>query len=468
MLKNIIIAGVFALVGCGVGFSNGAFAADKKSSDKPAAESPSRYSDKVPGLKEQKNFPPRPKPVFELFQDYVNEGEYCCEFELPTGMVVSPGLLLYGFINTGLEVTDNGVADTAVDLVTRLDLFLNLTLSGTERILVGVSPLEDEGGPRTRYSFQPNSGFINESNIRLTTAFFEGELSEIFPKIDWLGRLPLDYEFSIGRQRVIIQDGLLINDMLDSLAVTRSTIPFPGSNFARIGGFVAVNNVQRSNHIDDPHGELYGIFTSADIAHSTIDLDLVYVDSSDAIGDQFNIGASYTHGYVILERAVDTKVHLSSSFTPDQETAQATDGTLLYTSFSWAPKRTDDIMYVNLFGAIGDYAPAARERGGPLGLTGLLFAPNGLAGPAINNGAKDSFGGSIGYQLIWPTLDRNLVFEIGGKKDDSHGEVDRVGAAIRYAQKIHTHVFFEVGGFAVMQEDIDDAFGIRTKINIVF
>jgi hypothetical protein len=466
MLKNIIIAGVFALIG--FGFSNDVFADEKKSSAKPAAESPSRYSDKVPGLKEQKDFPPRPKPIFELFQDYVNEGEYCCEFELPTGMIVSPGLLLYGFINAGLEVTDNGVADTAVDFVTRLDLFMNLTLSGTERILVGISPLERESGPRTRYSFQPESGFQNEMNLRLTTAFFEGELSEIFPKIDWLGRLPLDYEFSFGRQRAIIQDGILINDTMDSIAVTRSTIPFPGSNFARIGGFVGVNNVQRSNQIDDPDGELYGIFSSADIAHSTVDLDLIYVDSSDAIGDQFNIGASFTRAFIFLERSVDTKIHLASSFTPDQETAQATDGTLLYASFSWAPKRTDDIMYVNLFGATGAYAPASRERGGPLSLAGLLFSGNGLAGPAISNRANDTYGGAIGYQLIWPALDRNLVFEIGGKEDNSPGGIDRFGAAVRYSQKLNQHTFFEVGGFAVKQDSIDEAYGIRTKLNIAF
>lgn len=464
MLKNLIIASIVALFGWTAGNSNG-IAAEKK----PDPESSSRYSDKPPGLKDRKLLPNRPKPIFETGQDYVNEGPYGYEFELPTGMVVSPGLVLFGNLNTGLEITDNGVADTTAEWVTKLDLFMNLTLSGTERILVGISPMEREGGPRSRYQFQPNSEWKGEANLRLTTAFFEGELSEMFPHLDLLGRLPLDYEIAIGRQRVIIQDGLLINDTMDSLAVTRSTIPFTGSNFARIGGFVAVNNVQRSNHIDDGDGELYGIFTSADIAHSTVDLNLVYVDSSDEIGDQFNIGLGYTHAFIFMERAIDTQIHFAASLTPDQETAQATDGAMLFTSFSWAPKRTDDIMYVNLFGALDAYAPAARERGGPLGIMGLLFSGNGLAGAAINNRAIDSYGGTIGYQMFFSTaLDRNLIFEIGGKADHSPGGIDRVGAAVRYSQAVNQHVFFEVGGFAVHQESIDEAYGIRTKINVIF
>ncbi|MDP6059294.1 MAG: hypothetical protein QGH33_10395, partial [Pirellulaceae bacterium] len=375
MLRNLIVVPVLALVVCGVGFSNGTVAADENSEDVNSSESSSRYSDKVPGLKEVKDLPQRPTPLLELWQDYVEQGPYKYEFELPTGMVVSPGLVLFGNANTGLEITDNG-ADTTTEWVSTLNLFLNLTLSGTERILIGVSPLQRESGAKTRYSFDgidnDLDGFQNENNLRLSTAFFEGELSEMFPKLDWEGRLPLDYEVAFGRQLVISQGGMLINDTMDSVAVTRSTIPLPGTNFARIGGLVAFNNVHRSNNIDDSEGELYGIFSAADVAHSTIELDMAYVNSTDTIGDQFNIGASLIHPFIILEHAVDTTIRLANSHTPDQETAQATDGTLLYTSFSWAPKRTDDIMYLNAFATRKSYAPAARTAAGPLGIVGLL------------------------------------------------------------------------------------------------
>ncbi len=467
MPRHLIIAGIIALLGCGVGFANGAAAADPETGSVNADESSSRYSDEIPGLKEQEDLPKGPRPLFEWGQDYVLEGPYEYEFELPTGMVVSPGLVMFGNLNTGIEVTDDGVADTDVAWVTTLDLFMNLTLSGTERILVGLSPLKRESGAKTRYQFEPDAGFENENNLRLSTAFFEGELSEMFPKLDFEGRLPLDYEISFGRQGVVIQDGVLINDSMDSVALTRSTVLLPGTNFARIGGLVALNNVHRSNNVDDDEGELYGIFSSADLHHSTVNLDMIYVDSSRAIGDQVNIGASLIRPFIILERSVDTTIHLAHSYTPDEETAQATDGTLLYSSFSWAPKRTSDIMYVNAFAAIDSYAPAARGSAGPLGVTGLLFAGNGLAGAPISNRADHAYGGALGYQKFF-SLRSNLVLEVGGKVDNSPGGLNRFGAGVRYSQALGERTFFEVGGFAVDQDSIDSAFGLRTKLNVIF
>jgi hypothetical protein len=469
MPRHLIITGLIALLGCGVGFTSGAVASDPETGSADADESSSRYSDEIPGLKEQDDLPKGPRPLLEWGQGYLLEGPYDYEFELPTGMVVSPGLVMFGNLNTGIEITDNGVADTDVAWVTTLDLFMNLTLSGTERILIGVSPLKRQSGAKTRYQFEPDGGFENETNLRLSTAFFEGELSEMFPKLDIEGRLPLDYEISFGRQGVVIQDGVLINDTMDSVALTRSTVPLPGTNWARIGGLVALNNVHRSNNTDDAEGELYGIFSSVEAHHSTFNLDMTYVNSSRAIGDQINIGASLIRPFILLEHDVDTTIHLAQSITPDVETAAATDGTLLYSSFAWAPKRTDDIMYVNAFVALDNYAPAARASGGPLGITGLLFAGNGLAGAPINNAAKSSYGGALGYQMFFsPALRRNLIFEIGGKVDNTSGGTDRVGAAVRYSQAIGRRTFFEVGGFAVDQGSIDSAFGLRTKISVIF
>ena len=256
---------------------------------------------------------------------------------------------------------------------------------------------------------------------------------------------------------------------MDSIAITKSTIPLPGTNWARLGGIFAWNNVNRSNNIDDDDGLLYGIFSSVEFDHSTINLDTTYIDSSNAIGDQFNIAAEYFREFIILEHAVDTTVRLATSRAPDGETAQATDGTMLYTSFSWAPRGTVDIMYLNAFAANDNYAPAARAAGGPLGGTGLLFSPNGLGGPAINNRAKKAYGGTLGYQMFFsPALRRNLIFEIGGKVDNTAGGIDRFGAAVRYSQALGQHTFFEVGGFAVDQDTINEAYGLRTKINVIF
>jgi len=379
--------------------------------------------------------------------------------------------VVFGDLNTGLEHTDTG-AESTTEWVTTMNLFANLTLSGTERILLGVSPLTRRTGSKTRHTFEPTEDWHGEFGPRLTTAFFEGELSEIFPRLDWDGRRPLDYQISFGRQAVVSQGGMLINDSMDSIALTRSTIPFSGTNFARVGGFIGWNNIHRSNNADDNDAELYAIFSAVEAGHATYELDLVYTNSDAAGGDQINIGASFIHPFIILEHDVDTTIRFANWSTPGgAETGSATDGSLLYTSFSWAPKKTDNIVYVNAFGGLNNYAPAARMMGtgGPLGIVGLLFAGNGLAGAPINNFSNKAWGGAVGYQMFFSAaLRRNLILELGGKADNSVGGINRFGAAVRYSQALGQHVFFEVGGYAVDQESTDNAYGVRTKLNIVF
>ena len=62
-------------------------------------------------------------------------------------------------------------------------------------------------------------------NIVPETLFFEGDFGEIFPGLDPYDTKLLDYGFSVGRQPVLIQDGLLINaNRLDAVTVTRNTL----------------------------------------------------------------------------------------------------------------------------------------------------------------------------------------------------------------------------------------------------
>jgi hypothetical protein len=466
MPRNLLVAASVALVGCWAVFSNGPAAADEAAD---LENSPSRYSDEVTGLTERDDLPMRPVPFIELWQDYVNQGPYEHEFELPTGMVVSPGLIVYGVAQTGIEYTENGEADHTTEWVNTLSLFANLTLSGTERILVGMTPLNRESGAKSRYRFEPTSEWHNESRARLSTAFFEGELSEMFPKLDMGGFLPMDWEIAFGRQAVLSQAGVLINDSMDSLALTRSTIPYPGTSFARLGGLVAVNGVHRKNNKDDINANLFALFSETQFHHSTAELDFVYIESEDAKGDQFNVGGSWVRQYILFDHAVDTTTRIAQSYTPDEETAFVSNGTLLYSSIAFAPKRTDNILYINTFGALNSYAPASRQAGGPLGIVGLLFSGNGLAGAAINNGGNDAYGGSIGYQMFFSgALRSNLIIEAGGKVDNTSGGVNRAGAQIRYSQAWGRRLFFEVGGYGVAQESMSEGYGIRTKINVIF
>jgi hypothetical protein len=467
MLKKLIIIGFIAAMGMIVGMSNPVGAQDKGLVDRD----PLRYSDEVKGLKP---VPDRPQPLVEWGQGYLKEGAYCCEFQLPTGMVISPNLLIFGNLRTGLQAIDDGADPSTSQWVNTFDIFGNLKLTGTERIFVGISPLTGRSGGKTKFNFQPGDQFDNELNARLSTLFFEGELSEMFPKLDLAGRTALDWEIAFGRQPVLIHDGLLIQDTMDSVSLTRSTVPLPGTQFARIGGIFGWNGVHRSNNQEDNEANLYGLLSSVDVGHHTFDLDMTYVDSVKSRGDQFNIALGATQRILLLNTHFDTTFRIAGSVATDDETALADDGAVLFSSIAWAPKTTDpwdNIAYLNLFWAIDNYKSVSRKTGGPLGLTGLLFAGNELgAFTPISNQADESFGGSLGYQIFFsPALRRHLILEIGGRKDDSPGGFNALGIGAKISQAIGQHTFVSMDLFGVHQGGTRDTrYGLRSELNIIF
>lgn len=459
MLKKLTLIGIIAATAGFVAISNNVF----------SAQETSRYSDKKTVLRQ--DIPKRPQPL-ELLQGFQREGPLDYEYQLPTGMVISPNLVFHGIYRNGIQAIDNGIARTRVEWVNNLDLFATLTLSGTERIHVGMSPLKEDGR-NTKYTFEPDAddGWHNELNSEVTTLFFEGDLTEILPKLDWEGRRPLDYGIAVGRQPVLAQDGFLIADnAMDSVAITRNTWPFRGTAFGRYTFLYGWHGVHRSNNTEDNRAQLFGLLTSMDVSHSTVDLDMTYLDSTNKRGDQFNIALSAVQPVILFDTFFNTTFRLMGSLAPDEETAQVSEGALLFASISWAPKRTHNIAYLNVFGAIDRYAPASRKKGGPLGRTGLLFAGHPLAsGAPIRNRAHDSFGGSLGYQMFFsPGNRRNLILEVGGKVDDSPGGFNTGGIAAKISQALGHRAFFTIDVFGIHQESRDNAFGLRTELTFRF
>ncbi|MDP6111446.1 MAG: hypothetical protein QGG53_06210 [Planctomycetota bacterium] len=459
MFRKLIPVSLIISVACAATFTTGLFAGDDES----------RYSDEVKGM--SKDIPKRPEPLIELLQGYQRPGRLDYEIELPTGMVLSPNLTVYGVYRTGPQAVNNGVDPTRVEWVHELSLFSALTLTHTERVVVGMAPLQ-EGGSRSKHIFEPDDekGTVNKLNGRITSLFFEGDLSEMLPKLDWEGRRPLDYGIAVGRQPVLIQDGFLIADLMDSVAITRNTIPFGSAAFGRLTFLYGWNEINRSNNAEVGQTSIYGLFSGFDLYSSTVELDTAFLDSTDAAGDQFNIALSAVQPIIVLGTEFNTTFRVAHSAAVDDETAQATDGTLFHTNISWAPKTTHNIAYVNAFWAVDQYAPASRSVGGPLGRAGLLFAGNGLAsGSPISNLTNETFGGSVGYQMFL-THDnrRNLILEASGKVDDSPTGFSAFGIGGKISQAIGHHALISVDIFGIEQESRENSYGLRSELTIKF
>ena len=129
---------------------------------------------------------------------------------------------MFGTYRTGVNYFDNQSTTNVTEWANRLDLFGQLNLTGTERVLVGIRPLDNENVNRRRftgYDFR-NGRSIDAWNVNVQTLFFEGDFGEIFPNIDPFDFLAQDYGFSVGRQPMSFQQGLLVNeDMIDATYV---------------------------------------------------------------------------------------------------------------------------------------------------------------------------------------------------------------------------------------------------------
>jgi len=435
----------------------------------------SRLSDEPTKFFTQGDIPERPALLLELGDAFLGEGNLSGGFELPTGAVWQPSLWVFGTFRTAVQTIDTGDADRISEWANRFDFFANLQLTGTEKIVLGIRPFDkNRPGQFSGYTFEPedDQGFDNELNPNIRTFFAEGDLGSLFPDLDPEGTTLLDFGFTVGRQPLIFQDGILLNDTVDSVGLVRNNVRLPGVSNLRISGIWGWNELQRTSagvaQSPDDDAHLFSLFTSWDLPGATVNVDGAYVldfgDDGDAIYGGIS-SAQRIGGY-------NTTFRVNGSLSLEEETSLVTDGLLFSAEVSWTPHRSDDTVYINPFGTIGTFTQAGRkpiDGGGPLAPLGILFAsPNiGSFGSEISNRANDVAGIALGYQAFWDDHWRNLALEIAARKDlgldNSDGGFDQLAFGFQLQQKILQQALIQFEGFVALQEDQSEAYGARTE-----
>ncbi len=435
-------------------------------------------------FKSLSDIPQRPALALELGDPFLDTGPLHEGFEVPIlGAVWQPRLWAYMIGRTALQTFDNGAPGRAreSEWANRLDLFVNLQLTGTEKLLLGLRPLDQNRPERfTRYTFSgADEGFQSELNLDIETLFFEGDLGSLIPNLDQAGIEPIDFGFTVGRQPFTFQEGILINDTIDAVGLIRNNIPFPGTSNFRISGLWGWNRLDRNDPSSDDDQNTYGLFTAIDAPVSTYNLDLIYVDddgSPDA--DGFYVGASAIQRLAALG-GISTAFRINSSIALDKETGDSAtgdnvigDGTLLSAELSKTPKGSDDIVYFNPFWSIGNFTQAGREPilGGPLASLGILFASPSLSnyGAEVNPFTDDVVGFATGYQAFWDNKRRNLILEVAGRHDYGGDGFDSLGFGFQLQQALGQHVQLQFESFYTINEDRGDGAGARTELLIVY
>ena len=443
---------------------------DAGAADHPSGEHGSRLTDERIPL-DPNAVPERPRPLVELGDPFLGSGTLEKGFELPTGAVWQPSLLVFGTLRTAYQSFDDE-AGRYSELAGRLDLFANLQLSGTERLVAGFRPL-DRDGRFTSYvlaSDLPDSEedeFLDALNGELTSLFFEGDFGEIFPNLSRDDFSPTDIGFSIGRQPLLFQEGLLINDSIDGIGVTRNTLQPHGTSNFRATLFWGWNEIDRSttagtaDNREDDGAQLYGLLTSTDLRRSTVDADLVWVRSAVRDGNrgpETATGGDLAAGGISFVQRIGkaaTSFRVLGSYALD-DTTDTADGLLLFSEASWSPPHGHDHLYVNGFWAMDEFVSAARgpATGGPLGRAGINFAAVGLGryGAALSSRARDVAGGAVGYQRFFDHTRKQLLVELGARVGTADEVSDAVATTVRYQAALGRRFVVVVDGFVGRRE----------------
>lgn len=420
--------------------------------------------------------PNRPPLLLELGDPFLDTGKLDDGFEVPLlGAVWQPRLWSYLIGRTTLQTFDNGAPGRLRDTewASRIDLFANLQLTGTEKILLGLRPVDQNRFERfSRYTFDgAEEGFKNAINLDIETLFFEGDLGSLIPNLDKAGMRPIDFGFTVGRQPINFQEGILINDTVDAVGIVRNNIPFPGTSNLRISGMWSWNRLNRNDRRDaDPM--MFGLFAAADTPVSTFNLDTIYVHD-DQDGDGFYLGVSAIQRIRALG-GLSTAFRINTSFALEDEIPGNVigNGVLITAEFSKTVEGSDDIVYLNPFFGIGNFTQAGREPilGGPLANTGILFASPNLSTytAEINPFTNDVVGFATGYQAFWDDHRRNLILEIGGRHDFEGDDSNTLGVGFQMQQAFGRHFQLQFEAFYAYNDEQDDGSGGRVELLVVY
>jgi hypothetical protein len=397
----------------------------------------------------------------------------------------SPQLVVFGDWRTAMAYNDNGNGDPVGQLATRLNLFFDLKLTATERILMFYTPLQNNG-KFTRITFDDQNGdgldFDLEVDDEPVTLFFEGDAGAIiagvtdeFQSYDMpiaFGRVPLFFQNGIWFDDAFLGGAFTIPAQNSALFdITNYDITFfaggaeiTSDAFTKPNGAGGVKN-------DDNEAAMIGAIGFFDVAEGYLEVGAAYLhDKKQSDGDEsyLNLTAAFSKRYGgFVSNA--TRVFMAVG---QEEAANTADGTLLIIENALITHLPLTLIpYGNFF--IGKGSPQAAAKGdGILKNVGLAFETDALTGfPKLDDDGRDTLGGAIGVQYLFG-LDQQLVVEAAAvfPWDNENGNIqdNQFALSVRYQRPLSNQWIFRTDAIYGHLIGAEDIFGARVEMRYKF
>ena len=391
--------------------------------------------------------------------------------------LLTPAFTVYGDYRTGVGVHRNN-GKPVRSLAQRLNLDMDLRLTGTERFHLFTGPL-DHNGRFTRLDFSDNKvKFEEELDFQLDTAFFEGDLGAITGS--WLGDdAPVDLPFTCGMVPLLYQNGIWMEDAIAGFAVGAPWKHSRALNWANydatfFAGFNQVTSPAFNN--DNNAAAVYGTAWFIEAYNGYIEADYAFLDDLDKLDRSYhNAAIAYTRRYF---GRISNSVRLIGNIGQSGPAInRSADGALLLFENSLISEQPSTFVpYWNCFVGNGRPQSVARatNAGGILRNTGINFETDGLTGyPTLNATASNSYGGAVGLNVLSADFRKQLVFEFAAL--DTYGNPALSAAAgpeyaigTRYQTALNNRLIWRVDLMNGWFDNAPDIYGTRSEIRWKF
>ncbi len=392
--------------------------------------------------------------------------------------LLTPSFIVYGDYRTGVGVHHNNGKHVR-SLAQRLNLDMDLRLTGTERFHMFTGPL-DHNGRFTRLDFSDNNNikFEEELDFQPDTAFFEGDLGAITGS--WLGDdAPFDLPFTCGLVPLLYQNGIWMEDAIAGFAVGapwKHNRALNWSNYEAtfFAGFNQVTSPAFNN--DNNAAAVYGTAWFIEAYNGYIEADYAFLDDLDRLDRSYhNAAIAYTRRY--FGRISNSIRLIGNAGQSGPAINRSADGALLLIENSLISSQPSTFVpYWNCFVGSGRPQSVARaaNAGGILRNTGINFETDGLTGyPTLNATASNSYGGAVGLNILSADFRKQLVFEFAAL--DTYGDPALSAAAgpeyalgTRYQTALNNRFIWRVDLMNGWFDNAPDIYGTRSEIRWKF